>query len=35
LPVLTPRETNRQVVQGGVSLWLPLFHRSRRPNATR
>jgi hypothetical protein len=35
LPVLTPRETNRQVVQGGMSLWLPLIHRSRRPNATR
>ena len=35
LSVPTPREMNRQIVQGGVSLWLPLLHRSRRPNATR
>ena len=35
LPVLTPRDLDRQSIQGGVTLWLPLLHRSRRPNATR
>ena len=35
LPVFAPRDTDRQSISGGVSLWLPLLHRSRRPNATR
>lgn len=35
LPHATGRQLNRQSVQGGLSLWLPMAHRSRRPDAAR
>lgn len=35
LPQATGPQLNRQSVQGGVSLWLPLAHRSRKPDAAR
>jgi hypothetical protein len=35
LPQLSSRNLDRQSLQGGVTFWLPIVHRTRRPDAAR